>query len=126
MSYSRQRDFLFCDLCGTLLSLNSTKYAQCPLCGSKRDVKGIAGREISYTVTAENIRRELGIKQLINPDGIYREEKQERDKGTISGKKCENCGHDQVIIVSRQQTRSADEGETTFYECLKCKERSKD
>ncbi|KAL5557850.1 hypothetical protein UlMin_034061 [Ulmus minor] len=92
MALSQRRDFLFCDLCGTMLDFKSAKYAQCPLCKHKRSAKDIMGKEISYTVTAEDIRRELGIS-LIN------EEKVELSK---IKKRCEKCGHDEASYYTRQ------------------------
>ncbi|XP_038714815.1 DNA-directed RNA polymerase I subunit RPA12-like [Tripterygium wilfordii] len=109
MAYSKGRDFLFCGLCGTMLTLDSTKYAKCPLCYYKRNIKEISGREISYRVSAEDIRRELGISHF--------------DEGKVQkskiNKQCERCPSTELLYFSRQM-RSADEGQTTFYECPKC------
>ncbi|CAN6539202.1 unnamed protein product [Malus baccata var. baccata] len=113
MAYSHGRNFLFCDLCGSLLNLNSNKYAQCPLCKLQRNVKEISGREISYKVTAD-IRRDLGIS-------IIPEEKVQLQK--TDAKTCEKCGHNEHTYYSRQM-RSADEGATTFYVCTNCQHQS--
>ncbi|KAG6648427.1 hypothetical protein I3843_07G145500 [Carya illinoinensis] len=109
MEYSRARGFLFCDFCGTMLSLKSTKYAECPLCKFKRSVKEISEREISYVVTAEDIRRELGIS-------LIRDQEVQLSKVK---KKCEKCENDEAEYWTMQM-RSADEGQTTFYRCTKC------
>ncbi|GAV56724.1 TFIIS_C domain-containing protein [Cephalotus follicularis] len=110
MEYHRQRDFLFCGLCGTMLIFKSKKYAECPVCNFKRDAKEISGREISYTVTAEEIRRELGIS-LIN-EGKAIQQKLDKE--------CEKC-HNPWLWYYARQMRSADEGQTTFYTCDRCK-----
>ncbi|KAL0273765.1 UNVERIFIED_CONTAM: hypothetical protein PYX00_006370 [Menopon gallinae] len=47
-----------------------------------------------------------------------------KDDGTPDGpvveRKCRNCGNDKMTY-STLQLRSADEGQTVFYKCTKCK-----
>ncbi|KAK3436468.1 DNA-directed RNA polymerase I subunit RPA12 [Eucalyptus grandis] len=111
MARSRDRDFLFCDFCGTMLTLSSVKFAKCPLCNFKRSTKDIAGREIKYRVTAQDIRRELGMSTF---------EEGELKLATIT-RKCEKCDNDE-FEYTRKQMRSADEGQTTFLTCTKCRD----
>ncbi|KAK9282869.1 hypothetical protein L1049_011094 [Liquidambar formosana] len=126
MAYSRRLDFMFCELCGTMLSLNSTKYAQCSLCGSKRKAKEICGREICLTATAKDIQRELGIKPFVKAGGLYIDfDGEEEVRHATTRRTCEKCGHPELEYYTRQ-TRSADEGETAFYHCRKCGHRFKE
>ncbi|BAT93047.1 DNA-directed RNA polymerase I subunit RPA12 [Vigna umbellata] len=112
--YSSRLDF-FCHLCGTTLIVPSSEYAQCPLCKTLRDIQDIRDKEISYTITAEEIRRELGME-------IIEEQKVQLSK---VNKKCEKCGHDEANFYTRQM-RSADEGQTTFYTCTRCGHQSQE
>ncbi|XP_004288138.1 PREDICTED: DNA-directed RNA polymerase I subunit RPA12-like isoform 2 [Fragaria vesca subsp. vesca] len=112
-SMENSRDFMFCNICGTMLSFTRTLYAepgQCPKCKFSRPIKELSKYKISYTVSKEDIQRELGISKI-------KEEKTELAKTDM--KKCEKCGHNEHTYFSRQM-RSADEGATTFYTCTKC------
>ncbi|MCL7034294.1 hypothetical protein MKW94_002733 [Papaver nudicaule] len=102
MEYCRARDFMFCGLCGTLLSLDSHKYF-----------------ELVYKTTTyqRDIRRELRIEPFVKVDGISTDEGQvER---TTVNQTCPKCGNPQLEYYTKQ-LRSADEGQTVFYECAKC------
>ncbi|XWS20934.1 hypothetical protein CRYUN_Cryun30bG0012000 [Craigia yunnanensis] len=112
MAYSQAREFMFCSLCGTMLSLVSPKYAECPLCKSKPSAKGILGREIGYIITAEDIRRDLGISHV--SEVTTKKESAATIQNTC--RKCENT----ELEYSTRQMRSADEGQTIFYRCPKC------
>ncbi|XP_066328443.1 uncharacterized protein [Miscanthus floridulus] len=108
MAFWQARDFLFCGVCGTLLTFDSVRSASCPLCGFKRDAKEIEGKQIQYTMTAEDIRR--GLKTPTEDIVVQR---------PLTNKSCKNCDHPEAEYYSLQM-RSADEGETIFYTCTKC------
>ncbi|KAF0910252.1 hypothetical protein E2562_001440 [Oryza meyeriana var. granulata] len=117
MAFWQARDFLFCGVCGTLLTFDSVRSAFCPLCGFKRKAKEIEGKETRYTVTAEDIRRELKLDAFVKLESALNEDTVVRRSMTI--KLCPVCGHDQLEYYTKQ-LRSADEGQTVFYECPKC------
>ncbi|GKU90127.1 hypothetical protein SLE2022_217350 [Rubroshorea leprosula] len=119
MAYARARDFLFCEICGTTLYLVSTKHAECPLCKSRKNAKEILGKEISYRITTQDIKRELGIK-------LFDEETDTGKSGARMIKKaCDKCGNPELEYTTRQM-RSADEGQTVFYHCPKCNHQSQE
>ncbi|CAF1927060.1 hypothetical protein Bca4012_071083 [Brassica carinata] len=112
MQKSRESGFLFCNMCSTMLVLKSSKYAECPLCKTARNAQEIIGKDISYVVSDEDIRRELGIS-------LFGEKTQEDTELPKIKKACEKCQHPELVYTTRQ-TRSADEGQTTYYTCPNC------
>lgn len=48
------------------------------------------------------------------------EKKDEEDEGPTVERKCPKCGNDKMSYATLQ-LRSADEGQTVFYTCTKCK-----
>ncbi|PIA57367.1 hypothetical protein AQUCO_00600241v1 [Aquilegia coerulea] len=118
-----QYSFLFCDLCGNLLSLKSYKYAKCSLCGFKRPAKECVEQQIRYTVTAEDFRRELNtLEPFIELDGTMNVKiAMQRKVSNILCSECKEAGRkDAYYEYYEMQTRSADEGSTVFYECPEC------
>ncbi|KAF2555010.1 hypothetical protein F2Q68_00013721, partial [Brassica cretica] len=59
-----------------------------------------------------DIRRELGIS-------LFGEKTQEDTELPKIKKACEKCQHPELVYTTRQ-TRSADEGQTTYYTCPNC------
>lgn len=56
-----------------------------------------------------------------NARDIYDDKsRKEEDDGPIVDRKCPKCGNDKMSYATLQ-LRSADEGQTVFYTCTKCK-----
>ncbi|KAL6637708.1 hypothetical protein ACP70R_025280 [Stipagrostis hirtigluma subsp. patula] len=121
MAFWQARDFLFCGVCGTLLTFDSVRSASCPLCGFKRKAKEIEGKETRYTVTAEDIRRELKLEPFVIIESAPKEDI--ILQRTVIDESCPKCSHPQLEYYSKQ-LRSADEGQTVFYECPNCRYKS--
>ncbi|XP_010939104.1 DNA-directed RNA polymerase I subunit RPA12 isoform X2 [Elaeis guineensis] len=113
MAFCHARDFLFCGMCGTLLSFDSLDFANCPLCGFKRVAKGTP----SPMLRAKDIRRELEIEPFIVLETTSIDEVVQR---AVVNESCPQCHHPQLEYYTRQ-LRSADEGQTVFYECPECR-----
>jgi len=67
-------------------------------------------------VTPSELLREL------QHDYGAEEEKDELDEQAVISEQCPKCKHDKLSFRT-VQLRSADEGQTIFYTCLKCKYR---
>ncbi|KAL9306743.1 putative Zinc finger, TFIIS-type, DNA-directed RNA polymerase subunit/transcription factor S [Arabidopsis thaliana] len=118
MEKSRESDILFCNLCGTMLVLKSTKYAECPLCETTRNGKEIIDKNLAYTVTTEKRTRNIRVKKHRKTLSYQRFLRKSDSKNHIK-KACEKCQHPELVYTTRQ-TRSADEGQTTYYTCPNC------
>lgn len=51
---------------------------------------------------------------------FIKKESEEEEEGPVVEKKCPKCGNERMSYATLQ-LRSADEGQTVFYTCTKCK-----
>jgi DNA-directed RNA polymerase I subunit RPA12 len=65
---------------------------------------------------------EIILNSVEDIDNVVKTEhnKGEIEDGPIAERRCNACGHNQMSYAA-VQLRSADEGQTVFYTCLKCK-----
>lgn len=97
---------LFCDKCGTLIYISAKGEIRCQLCNSDYDCSLLGHFERTITLQEKveekqpEMTREMGNRSKIN-------------------ERCPECGHEELYF-STAQLRSADEGQTVFYECPEC------
>jgi DNA-directed RNA polymerase I subunit RPA12 len=105
-------DVAFCPACGALLPPmpNMGDSVTCSACKHASAIDSFAQNETSYTVVFN--KRENATKRQ-NHD-------EEEDEGPTIERKCPKCGHEKMGYAALQ-LRSADEGQTVFFTCLKCK-----
>ncbi|KAL6728963.1 hypothetical protein Aduo_000062 [Ancylostoma duodenale] len=101
----------FCGFCGAILQMPQTAPSSvaCRVCGTQWHVRE---KRDHLVCRIEKIYE----RTVADTEGM------EQDDGAdaIVDHVCSKCGHGKASY-STMQTRSADEGQTVFYTCLKCK-----
>ncbi|XP_068779952.1 DNA-directed RNA polymerase I subunit RPA12 [Struthio camelus] len=106
----------FCPECGAVLPRPGPRDAVCcARCAFALDVADFDGRAVRTAVQFN--RPELAAPRPPEPaPGL---------DGPVVERRCPRCGHDGMAYRTRQ-TRSADEGQTVFYTCARCKFQEKE
>lgn len=109
-------DLEFCTACGTILPLPTlSDYLTCRLCKKQIEITKWSGKTIVNTYIINTLREDETHKSK-HSAGL----KAEDFLGALVDRKCSKCGHEGMTYSTRQ-TRSADEGQTVFFACPKCK-----
>ncbi|KAM9982426.1 hypothetical protein ACTFIZ_006947 [Dictyostelium cf. discoideum] len=98
----------FCPQCNAFLNYpkNFSQHITCSLCTFSKS-------------KADLLNKKIVTKSSLFNKSIKKEEDNEEDRGAIIDEKCPECGHGKMYFKTAQ-TRSADEGQTIFYDCVKC------
>ncbi|EAY07729.1 hypothetical protein TVAG_118100 [Trichomonas vaginalis G3] len=94
---------LFCTFCGTLVPISNVGHMVCPLCKKAFDGKALQFSEKTVKIVKE-------ADEITSKQGLAR---------SIIKEKCPECGEEGLYFTTAQ-IRSADEGQTIFYECIHC------
>lgn len=101
----------FCTRCGSVLPLPTflveSQQIACPICN------------LTVKATVFNGVNTFTRIHFNERDSASRKRRQFNAEGPIIERICAKCGHDKQYFATLQ-TRSADEGQTIFYTCLKC------
>ncbi|XP_006821296.1 DNA-directed RNA polymerase I subunit RPA12-like [Saccoglossus kowalevskii] len=104
-------EFEFCPSCGSILPLpGHEQFVSCQTCSYKVDVRDFDGIEVHSSIVFN--KRQIRSSEKSATSNLLDGPRVER--------KCSQCGNDSMIYHTKQ-TRSADEGQTVFYLCPKCK-----
>jgi DNA-directed RNA polymerase I subunit RPA12 len=104
-------DVNFCPACGTILpSLPSRGNVFCLSCKYEITIASFSSIETSYDIV---FNKRENVEDL-------KKKKQGEVEGPEVERKCPKCDHDRMSYAALQ-LRSADEGQTVFFTCLKCK-----
>jgi len=109
-------DVSFCPGCGALLPpLPPSGPLRCMACKSDVPIDQFAQVETTYTIVFNKMEN-LEKKKKGNDDSDVEDEAD----GPIVERTCPKCGHGRMSYAALQ-LRSADEGQTVFFTCLKCR-----
>ncbi|CAH1963332.1 unnamed protein product [Acanthoscelides obtectus] len=107
----------FCSDCGSILPpLREKGGITCYSCSSAysaNDLEVIGQSRVKYTIHFNS--RDSKKKTMKDP-----KDEEEAEEGPVVERKCPKCGNEKMSYATLQ-LRSADEGQTVFYTCTKCK-----
>eukprot|EP00699_Malawimonas_sp_californiana_P001668 EC715979.1.p2 GENE.EC715979.1~~EC715979.1.p2 ORF type:complete len:119 (+),score=14.72 EC715979.1:52-408(+) len=101
----------FCPDCGCLLDVPGyVEYITCNLCG--------------YSCQAAEFEKTTIVTRSVNPDHLAKSAvvasgTEKKNTNALINEECMKC-HAKQVSFTTMQLRSADEGQTVFYNCLKC------
>ncbi|XP_047000167.1 DNA-directed RNA polymerase I subunit RPA12 [Schistocerca americana] len=107
----------FCSECGSILpDLGSSGGVTCYTCKKEYGPEVFGAMETSYIVHFNNLDDYAAVKAK------KKEQKMQDDEaaGPVVERKCPKCNNDKMSYTTLQ-LRSADEGQTIFFTCTKCK-----
>lgn len=109
---------IFCTDCGSLLDPLTSDQAvlKCDLCGKEYDPKKFENLRVVTESAPTAFPSALRAKRSIVRTSL---QDSQLEEGAVIKEKCPRCGHDEMQFHTLQ-LRSADEGATVFYTCLKC------
>ncbi|TNV71030.1 hypothetical protein FGO68_gene11530 [Halteria grandinella] len=103
---------VFCSNCGMMLALEShTPVATCRFCRHQTQLRDLVDTEV---VTKKELTQR---KEWM--ENSQTEQKKQKVTKVVVEEDCPECDSKQMYYETRQM-RSADEGQTVFYECVKC------
>eukprot|EP00455_Lapot_gusevi_P003465 TRINITY_DN11416_c0_g1_i1.p1 TRINITY_DN11416_c0_g1~~TRINITY_DN11416_c0_g1_i1.p1 ORF type:complete len:146 (-),score=21.02 TRINITY_DN11416_c0_g1_i1:312-689(-) len=101
---------VFCPVCHSILDAPDVRnQLNCVICRFTCDA-GEFGRHELITQTKSSKAKNLVQKEIDMDENVGR---------AVVNEICPKCGHDKMSFYT-MQLRSADEGQTVFYACLKC------
>jgi len=110
---------MFCPASGYLLELNADKGAAvCAVSGYKKNLSDLSDVTLVLKSDMEDYRRRYNLEPLVK--SIEDEELLKSRKRATVDEPCPKCNHRGLEFYT-MQLRSADEGQTVFYECPACR-----
>lgn len=107
----------FCPECGSVLPRPGPLSAvRCPRCAFALDIADFEGRAVRTALEFNRLEAAGGGR---GPDPAPQAE------GPVVERRCPRCGHEGMAYHTRQM-RSADEGQTVFYTCTRCRFQEKE
>ncbi|XP_067001544.2 DNA-directed RNA polymerase I subunit RPA12 [Anabrus simplex] len=108
----------FCPDCGSILpELRTDGGVTCFTCKRKHGPEVFGEMVTRYVI---NFNSHTNNPQIKSSNWKHKSIKEEEPEGPLVERKCPQCNND-VMSYSTLQLRSADEGQTIFYTCTKCK-----